>query len=55
MTTPSDMIISESMIVKGDLRFEKMLRVNGTVEGHIYAPPEVYSYLIEILCTFTWN
>ena len=33
-----DMIISEHVKIKGDLKFEKLLRIDGTVTGHVQAP-----------------
>jgi cytoskeletal protein CcmA (bactofilin family)/nicotinamidase-related amidase len=33
-----DMVISESVKFQGDLKFEKLVRIDGTVTGHVHAP-----------------
>ena len=32
------MVISEHVKIKGDLKFERVLRIDGTVTGHVQAP-----------------
>ena len=36
-----DMVISEHVKIKGDLKFERVLRIDGTVTGHVQAPAQL--------------
>lgn len=38
MTEEPEMVISENVKFKGDLNFQKLVRIDGTVTGHVQAP-----------------
>ena len=40
----ADMVITENLKFKGELKFEKLLKVNGAFEGRVVAPPNVSGY-----------
>lgn len=36
-----EMTVSRNTVIQADMRFKKLLRIEGTVEGKIVAPAEV--------------